>query len=123
VLKLGYAERGTTRVHLEAVMPPGYANETRALATGATVQVPPAGQGSRRYLQVGAFSDPGAARRLTSRLQEITALPVFVEEVVNESRQKLHRVRVGPIADNDEIRSITERVVAANLGSPYTVSD
>jgi len=43
--------------------------------------------------------------------------------VVSDSRQELHRVRVGPIIDSGEIANITERVVAANLGNPYTVTE
>jgi hypothetical protein len=35
----------------------------------------------------------------------------------------MHRVRVGPIPDSDELARITDSVVAADLGSPYTVRE
>jgi cell division septation protein DedD len=35
----------------------------------------------------------------------------------------LHRVRVGPVSDAGEIRQLSQRVVAANLGSPYPVTE
>ncbi|MCP5345634.1 MAG: septal ring lytic transglycosylase RlpA family protein [Pseudomonadales bacterium] len=121
-VKLGYATRGTARVQLDAILPPAQAGETRGLAVAAIpVALPPVSGGEKWYLQVGAFSDAGAAQRLSTQLREITTLPVFIQEVVSDSRQRLHRVRVGPILDSNEIRAITERVVAANLGSPYTV--
>lgn len=124
-VKLGYANQGTTRVQIEAIMPPRFNGESRVLAadTRRTALPAPGSAGPRRYLQVGAFSDLGAARRLTSQLQEITSLPVFIQAMDTDSGQTLHRVRVGPILDTDEIRAITERVVAADLGSPYTVAD
>ena len=125
-VKLGYAARGTTRVHLEAIVPPVSNGETFSLASSTpatSLPGPGSRSGAKRYLQVGAFTDLGAAQRLTSRLQEITSLPVFIQEVVSDSSQRLHRVRVGPVRDNNEIRVITDRVVAANLGSPYTVTD
>jgi len=123
-VKLGYATRGTTRVQLEAIVPPMFDGESRSLvADSGSPTRSLSASGERRYLQVGAFSDVVSARRLISQLQEITSLPVFIQEVPSGSNGTLHRVRVGPIPDAEEIRSITERVVAANLGSPYTVAD
>jgi len=123
-VKLGYAERGTTRVHLESILPPAFSNEISA-QTAATeaVILSSAARGEKQYLQVGAFSDLEAARRLSARLQEITSLPVFIQDVVSSSSQRLHRVRVGPILTSGEMQVLTDRVVAANLGSPYTVSE
>jgi rare lipoprotein A len=123
-VKLGYAERGTTRVYLESIVPPAFNDEISPRPVRAEpVFLPPVGGVARRYLQVGAFSDLSAARTLSARLQEITSLPVFIQDVVSSSSQRLHRVRVGPIQTSEEIRVITERVVAANLGSPYTVTE
>ena len=123
-VKLGYAERGTARVHLESIMPPAFNNEIRpqTASTGAII-LPDVSTNSKQYLQVGAFSDLAAARRLSTRLQEITSLPVFIQDVVSNSSQRLHRVRVGPILTSEEVKLITDRVVAANLGSPYTVNE
>ena len=124
-MKLGYANRGTARVQLDAIMPPASSGEARAYPS-AVNRVPQRSSvviGGKQYIQVGAFSDQEAARRLTIQLKEITSLPVFIQEVVGNSSQKLHRVRVGPLADSNEIRIITERVVAANLGNPYTVTE
>jgi len=123
-VKLGYAARGTARVQLEAILPPVNFQEYRAGGSDReTTTLAAISSAPRRYLQVGAFTSAAAARRLSDQLQEFTVLPVFIEEVAGNADQVLHRVRVGPIADDDEIRVIRERVVAANLGSPYTVID
>jgi len=123
-VKLGYAERGTTRVHLESVLPPAFSNEISGRAASSEfIILPSAGRGTKQYLQVGAFSDREAARRLIASLQEITSLPVFIQDVVSNSSQHLHRVRIGPILTGEEIKMLTDRVVAANLGSPYTVTE
>mgnify|MGYP001815715859 CR=1 FL=1 len=124
-VKLGYADIGTARVHLEAILPPQYYGETRQYAVNninrPAIELSPA-QG-RRYLQVGAFSSPSTAQRVVQQVEKLTTLPIFIQQVVNNSNQVLHRVRVGPIVDNFEISNITEQVIAANLGSPYTVME
>jgi rare lipoprotein A len=124
-MKLGYANRGTARVQLDAIMPPASSVETRAYPVSSTriSGGNSIAMATRQFIQVGAFSNRDTALRLTDQLQEITSLPVFVQEVTNTSSQKLHRVRIGPIVDRNEIQNITERVVAANLGSPYTVTE
>ena len=124
-VKLGFANIGTARVHLEAILPPKFYGEARQYAVNqnsrAAIEISP-GQGNR-YLQVGAFSNPTTAQRVVQQVEKITTLPIFIQQVVNNSNQVLHRVRVGPIIDNFEISNITQRVIAANLGSPYTVME
>ncbi|MEC9085694.1 MAG: SPOR domain-containing protein, partial [Pseudomonadota bacterium] len=77
----------------------------------------------RRYLQVGAFSELRSAQRVFDQLRQLTRHPVFIRSVKNSSGNVLYRVRVGPMLDIRELRELSERVVAANLGSPYTVTE
>lgn len=115
--KLGFADRGTARVQVEAVLPGMYNQDAPADRRVISGEVP-----ADRYLQVGAFSDLQAARDVTDRVQLMTSSPVFIQSVQTENAQ-LHRVRIGPIADPTEIDRITALVVDADLGSPYTVED
>ena len=124
-LKLGYADRGTARVQLDAIvvnedgrtmMYPN--NRAGSPEQGVREQV-----GGRRYLQVGAFSEMHSAQRVSDQLRQITRHPVFIRSVSSGSGNVLHRVRVGPLRDIREIRELSQRVVAANLGSPYTVAE
>jgi rare lipoprotein A len=124
-LKLGYADRGTARVHVESVIADAWQdqavnNSANRRSNDTVLRL--AGQESR-YLQVGAFSRLESARRLRRQLQELTDQPVIIRSVDSASGGVLHRVRIGPLDDGGEIRRLTDTVVAANLGSPYTVTE
>ena len=123
-VKLGYADRGTARVQLESIIATGTSGDrvVRAANSGGneTLRV---SSTDIKYLQVGAFSDLNAAQEVTSRVEEITSLPVFIRTVNTSNNKILHRVRVGPISDPGQIQRVSESVVAANLGSPYTVTE
>jgi rare lipoprotein A len=123
-VKLGYADRGTARVQLESIVATGTSGDrvVRDANSGGNETLRVSSTDSR-YLQVGAFSDLSAAQEVTSRVEEITSLPVFIWTVNTSSNKILHRVRVGPISDPGQIQRVSESVVAANLGSPYTVTE
>ena len=123
-LKLGYADRGTARVQLESIVATG-AFRDRGVTTvnsagNETLRV---SSPDSKYLQVGAFSELSAAEEVSSKVEEITSLPVFIRTVNTLNNRILHRVRVGPISDPGQIQRVSESVVAANLGSPYTVTE
>ena len=124
-LKLGYADRGTARVQLEAIIPDGVvvdhaaANNNNTLSQ-QTLRVASTGD---KYIQVGAFADINSAREMSDKLRAMTNRPVFIRSLDSANSGVLHRVRIGPVNDTSEIRRITQSVVAANLGSPYTVTE
>ncbi len=119
-VKLGFADRGTARVQLDAIVPAA-ARRDRGLAALVT-SAPPIG-GRESFLQVGAFAEIQTARAVSAKLRGLTDRPVFIRSIRNSSNQTLHRVRVGPVNDPLEIQRLTQRVVAADLGSPYTVAE
>ena len=94
--------------------------EQMAAALARTPEQPQAGG---LYLQVGAFSGFSAAQDLSRRVQSLTIRPVFIRSVETVNRGVLHRVRVGPVNGPEEARQLTLLLVAADLGSPYTVSE
>jgi rare lipoprotein A len=119
---LGFDNKGTAMVEIEAIVPTSLAvaNSAPAYTPPSAAQVSPAGA----ILQVGAFSDRAAAEQLTARLQGMTTRPVFIRSVqLTDSNEVIHRVRVGPIPNADEITRISNSVVAADLGRPYTVRE
>ena len=124
-LKLGYADRGTARVQLESIVASGAFRDrgesaTTSAAGNENLRV---SSSSRKYLQVGAFSELSTAQEVSTKVEEITSLPVFIRTVNISKSRTLHRVRVGPISDSGQIQRVSESVVAANLGSPYTVTE
>ena len=124
--KLGFSNQGTALVHIEAIVPSqnvilaaNTATNPASTVTGSTVAA--AGE---RYLQAGAFSDLRAAQRLSDRLRDLTSRPVFIRSIqAADTRQQLHRVRVGPISDPNEIERISDLMQSANLGQPYVVEE
>ncbi len=79
-----------------------------------------AAAGAGLYLQVGAFANPDAAQLLKDKLSGMVTAPVFISSVVHNQRV-LHRVRLGPIASNDEASQLEQSVRLANLGVPRRV--
>ena len=123
-VKLGYADRGTARVQLESIIATGtFGDRVVRTANSGGNETLRVNSTDSKYLQVGAFSDLSAAQEVTSKVEEITSLPVFIWTVNTSSNKILHRVRVGPISDPGQIQRVSESVVAANLGSPYTVTE
>lgn len=119
-VKLGYADRGTARVELEAIV-------VNAETPRAQPAVPLASVGSRSiadsYLQVGAYSTRAAAQDVATTLKSLTREAVKIERIRTQQGRELHRVRIGPLREARSIDEIKRRVAAASLGTPYTVSD
>jgi rare lipoprotein A len=107
-VKLGYAEQGTARVEVKVI-------DTRSIPAASSSL---ASANAAYYLQVGAFSDKARAEDLVRQLQ-----PQFEEPVtVRDSADSFHRVWIGPIANLDGVRSISELLEQQQLGSPKLVS-
>ena len=119
---LGFDNKGTAMVEVEAIVPTIAATRESPPPPSPVLIAPPQAGGT--ILQVGAFSDLNSAQQLSLKLQKITSRPVFIRSVeIGEERELIHRVRVGPIPSADEITRITDSVVAADLGRPYTVRE
>jgi len=122
-VKLGYADRGTARVQLESIVASGASRDRGVATTSTQNETLRVISTASKYLQIGAFSELSTAREVSSRVEEITSLPVFIRSVNTSNNKILHRVRVGPISDSGQIQRVSQSVVAANLGSPYTVTE
>ena len=119
-VKLGYADRGTARVELEAIVVNGEAvpaQPRRALASVGSRSL------AGSYLQVGAYSTRTAAQDVAATLKTLTREPVRIEKIRSAQGRELHRVRIGPLREVQSIDEIKRRVAAANLGTPYTVNE
>lgn len=122
-VKLGYADRGTARVQLDAITVEGSSRDKMTLedqiynpeTLGKSNQI-------EKFLQVGAFSDINTAQAVSNKLKGMTDRPIFIRSITNSTNDVFHRVRIGPINDPIEIQQITQRLVAAKFGRPYTIS-
>ena len=103
-VKLGYMERGTARVRVEALNIAGV-DDRRGVE-----------EGNYRYLQLGAFGSESSALRLKAELELQLQQPVFIDRVQSGDRL-LYRVRVGPLADASELALVQARLEAGGYGS------
>jgi rare lipoprotein A len=74
------------------------------------------------YVQVGAFADRNNANRLADRLKDEGFKDSFVL-TSGQGRERLHRVRIGPIADAAEFDRIRADLVAVGVQGPRLVQD
>ena len=95
-VKLGFAEKGTARVRVEALDNGG-------------------GLAQELYLQAGAFRELGAARKMQQSLQDLTGERTVV---VRQPQDALYRVRIGPVADEQRARLLQSLVVGADFAKP-----
>ena len=95
-VKLGFAEKGTARIRVEALDNGG-------------------GLAQELYLQAGAFRELGAARRMQQSLQDLTGERTVV---VRQPQDALYRVRIGPVADEQRARLLQSMVVGADFAKP-----
>jgi rare lipoprotein A len=103
-VKLGYMEKGTANVEVEVLSIAGV-DDRRGTTSG-----------SYRYLQMGAFGSESSALRLQGELQALLTAPVSVSRV-QSGDDLLYRVRVGPVADNDELAAVQQKLLDSGYGS------
>ena len=90
------------------------AERARALLEGkATARAEAPTAPERMVVQVGAFSDPAAARGVRQRVEQI-GLKTFVQEVQTDGGKRL-RVRVGPFDSREDAEKAAARIKAAGL--------
>ncbi|MBR9910501.1 MAG: septal ring lytic transglycosylase RlpA family protein [Gammaproteobacteria bacterium] len=143
--KLGFLKHGTAPVRIEVVEPgQNIGTATAAATTMATAtaiaqpQPQPTVLASRNeelpapeyaagyklpantFLQAGAFASPSAAESVRQRIAGLTSLPVFVSA---PRKDKLYRVRIGPIADNLALMDIRQQLERNEMPAPHIIYD
>ena len=122
-LKLGYADIGTARVQLDAIITEKLSSdsvsrgniEPKALSSVSRVLI------KNQYLQIAALSSRESATELLANVEEVIDEPVFINTMKDPVGKTLYRVRVGPIGDPAELENISRKLVAADFGMPYPV--
>jgi rare lipoprotein A len=122
-LKLGYADKGTAKVLIEAIDPSGSQDR---LPPTPVVKLPTAAETPNAessvainqgpFFQVGAFDNAAAAQILQKKVRQYTALPILVQQ-----RDSLFKVWVGPIADSMELALIKRTLQQAANISGFTI--
>jgi rare lipoprotein A len=129
-VKLGFADRGTTRVMVELVdgtdqLPDvGSANQVPAQPAQAALAAVPPEPGvpdpGQIFLQAGAFKDPAGAERLRLDLTELVGSPAHVQRIPGNG---YYRVRIGPVAQMSEATRLQALIVGASHPKPLIVRE
>ncbi len=133
--KLGYADTGTARVHIEALTP--WADEPiqQRMLVASNNEVSVVDQEEiaaerqrieedtgQEYLQLGAFSNLTSAENLVAVVNALTELPTFIRSEANPgSNNILHRVRLGPLNETIQLDTLIQKIIDAGLGTPFRV--
>jgi rare lipoprotein A len=133
--RLGFHEKGTARVLVEAIEPSAGAQphtppQTVAAAPaspapGSLAPDYPAGDATAladagAVLQVGAFRTLESAERLRAKLTMLVDQSVFID-ASDPTGQAWYRVRIGPIADPDAVGTVRRIISEYRLGVPHVV--
>jgi len=114
--------KGTARVEVEAIDPAGWGSQT-VLASAATVKAAAATAEADvvpgRFLQVGAFSNNGAAEKLQMQLVALAQGAPVVVRAVERGGRPLYRVLIGPLEGSGA--ELIGRVQAAGHPAPILV--
>ncbi len=100
--KLGMVEAGTAMVEVRALTPPGIE------------QRPDVDHADHLFLQLGAFAERDNALTLLKRLRAGDIEQGFVYTGEDATGRTVHRVRIGPLADEAAAAALAERI--ARLG-------
>ena len=120
--KLGYADRGSTVVLVESVLPgqslpappPAPADEdpiarfAQVDEPGPPVALPVVREGQGVFLQLGAFGNAGNAESMRAHLA--TTLGPLGDRLSVRADRGWHRVQLGPWADREEARRVADQL-------------
>ena len=112
-VKLDMLREGTTLVEVRALVPGEPDNLTRSSET------PP----PTLYVQVGAYSDERNASRVVERIHAAGLATAFVRTPADGSRDRLFRVRVGPVNSVPGFDQLVAKLAAIGLADARLAND
>ncbi len=111
--KLGMLDSGTANVSIETISPAKVLREQPVIAKpAAPVEI-------KYFVQAGAFGNRDNATALQNRLLELANLPVAIQ--TSDDAMPVHRVQIGPFADEQAALKTTQLLREAAVGSPIIV--
>ncbi|MFT5577990.1 MAG: rare lipoprotein A [Paraglaciecola psychrophila] len=104
-VKLGFADKGTARVKVEAI-------DTRPPASKTV-------QSGRYFLQVGAFKNLASANGLRAQLLLTMPRKIAIEA---SDPGGFYRVQIGPLSSLSDVETVSEQLVAQGRERPQVIS-
>ncbi|ALP54367.1 hypothetical protein Tel_15100 [Candidatus Tenderia electrophaga] len=128
-IKLGINTHGTGRVEIRAIDPSRpqahRLAQQRVQPTApadAVKTAPDAASDQHLYLQVGAFNSRLNAENLRRRLAQMAGSPVHIFPG-SDPTQPVYRVRIGPLASDQEAQQLASRLVHQGITNTSVVID
>lgn len=128
--RLGFADKGTARVRLEAITPPNPSISSSPVSGAApednNLRIVPATESTvdrlAPFVQIAAFSSSSSAEALRVRVGKATQRSdVFVAES-GSGGKSVYRVRIGPFGSEQEAREVRKEVETAGIGEPIVIT-
>ncbi|MBS0352197.1 MAG: septal ring lytic transglycosylase RlpA family protein [Proteobacteria bacterium] len=115
--KLGYAEKGTAKVKVDAITFNGPNDSGRIMLANNSQPVPSASR--QLYVQVGAFYQMAQAEQVKSKVSELTHLAARIQSItLNE--KTVYRVQIGPLK-NLPNTNLVEMLQQKGFNKPITI--
>lgn len=114
--KIGMMAKGTALVEIAAIDPRHPNASCSKTATGQ----PSKNAKPKVYLQLGAFGNKTTADRLANRISHHSQHPVYVE-ISGTGINTLYKVQIGPLANVNEVDTLTDKYKKLGFGEGYTI--
>ncbi len=120
--KLGYVDAGTAKVKVEYIDPSTYTPSAKSRPSAPAPKTTSKSEGvGERFLQVGAFSDHGAAQAMQQKTSILTRYPVNVNHAKLANSSDIYRVQIGPIPDELTLIALKSELMSKGLPEPVRV--
>lgn len=130
-MKLGIFGHGTGHVEVRAIDPlaameasttPARAQPSDKATHRPAQKTPATTDGTRMYLQVGAFTNRRNAMQLVTRLQKADVAALRISPATHK-KTTVYRVQVGPLASATAAEHLSERLSRLGIQLPQVVAD
>lgn len=127
-IKLGYANQGTARVKVEALVPgepvpetaPDIAAANQLVSTAPAETLANLEPAERIFLQAGAFSQLASAQRLQDQLQVLLNAEISIHSE-QSAQSTIHRVLIGPFHNEQSAVAAQSVIRDTELANPLLV--
>lgn len=118
--KLGYADKGTAKVRVEAITVDGPNDQPVMLAKNDPVKPAAAPENTKQlYLQVGAFQQKAKAQQVQIQVAQLTHQTARIEPITLNDKT-LYRVQIGPLRDLQKT-DVVEQLQQQGFSKPISI--
>jgi rare lipoprotein A len=112
--KIGYANKGTARVLVEAINLNAYSVQPETFSANTATTAPSTAADYsdplNYYIQVGAFKEITTAKSLQQQLIALTDAPVGIYSAAESGSSGVHRVRIGPFTTEQDAQRVQQQI-------------